>query len=95
MTMFQVDVAEVTRTSALVKNSVESVRSEVAALMTHLTALEASWTGNAANQFHALTQEWQATQMQVETALDDIGMRLQMAASQYADAESQATGLFV
>ncbi|EEH64495.1 WXG100 family type VII secretion target [Gleimia coleocanis DSM 15436] len=95
MTMFQVDVAEVARTSALVKSSVENVRTEVTALMAHLRDLEASWTGQAATQFHLLAEEWQATQAQVEATLDDIGVRLQLAATQYADVESQATGLFL
>lgn len=94
MSVFHVDIAEVSRTSALVHASVESVRSEVASLMANLSALEASWSGQAALQFHQLTQEWQATQAQVETALDEIGSRLQIAANQYAQAEAQATGLF-
>lgn len=94
MSVFHVDIAEVSRTSALVHASVESVRTEVATLMANLTALESSWSGQAAGQFHQLTQEWQATQSQVETALDEIGSRLQIAANQYAQAEAQATGLF-
>lgn len=94
MSVFSVDINEVSRTSALVRASVETVRTEVATLMTNLTALEASWTGPAATQFHQLATEWQATQAQVETALDEIGLRLQAAANQYAQAESQAAGLF-
>lgn len=94
MSVFHVDIAEVSRTSALVHASVESVRTEVATLMANLTALESSWSGQAAGQFHQLTQEWRATQSQVETALDEIGSRLQIAANQYAQAEAQATGLF-
>ncbi|MCS4484768.1 WXG100 family type VII secretion target [Gleimia sp. 6138-11-ORH1] len=94
MSVFHVNIAEVSRTSALVHASVESVRTEVATLMANLNALEASWSGQAAVQFHQLTQEWQTTQSQVEAALDEIGSRLQLAANQYAEAETQATGLF-
>lgn len=94
MSVFSVDINEVSRTSALVQSSVESVRAEVASLMANLTTLEASWTGVAATQFHQLAEEWRLTQAQVEAALEQIGTRLQVAASQYAQAESQATGLF-
>lgn len=94
MSMFHVDSHEVARCSQVVRASAETIRAEVNAMMGHLTALEASWSGVAASQFSEVAASWRVTQQQVETALDTISAQLAAAASTYEDAESQATSLF-
>ncbi|MDT3768045.1 WXG100 family type VII secretion target [Gleimia hominis] len=94
MAVFQVDSEEVARCSALVRSSVESVRSQVHALMGNLQALEASWQGAASNQFSSVVANWRATQAQVEASLDQIGSQMSVAAATYSDAEAQSLSLF-
>lgn len=94
MSVFHVDPAEVARCSAMVRASAETLRAEVQAMMAHITALEASWSGVASNQFNAVAVQWRATQAHVEQSLDDIGAQLAIAATTYADAEAQSSALF-
>ncbi|MDO5049300.1 MAG: WXG100 family type VII secretion target [Actinomycetaceae bacterium] len=94
MSVFHVDPAEVARCSAMVRSSAETLRAEVQAMMGHITALEASWSGVASNQFNAVAAQWRATQVQVEQSLDEIGAQLAVAANTYADAEAQSSALF-
>ncbi|MDO5034594.1 MAG: WXG100 family type VII secretion target [Actinomycetaceae bacterium] len=94
MTVFYVDPAEVARASAMVRASADALRSEVAAMMAHLDALQASWSGTASAQFAEVAANWRSTQVLVEQSLDEIGLQLATAASAYSDAESQTTALF-
>lgn len=94
MSVFHVDPAEVARCSTLVRSSAETLRAEVQAMMSHITALEASWSGVASSQFSAVATQWRATQAQVEQSLDEIGTQMAIAASTYQDAEAQTSALF-
>lgn len=94
MSVFHVDPAEVARCSALVRGSADSLRTEVQAMMSHLDALQASWSGVASNQFASVAAGWRATQAQVEQSLDEIGAQMAIAASTYEDAEAQTSALF-
>ena len=94
MSVFAVDPAEVARCSTLVRASAETLRAEVQAMMAHISALEASWSGVASNQFSAVAAQWRATQVTVEQSLDEIGAQLSVAATTYADAEAQSSALF-
>ena len=94
MSRYEVDSARVAQASTAVSGSVTAIRTEVAAMMRHLTDLQASWRGGAATSFTGVMAQWQTTQNQVEIALDDITAALGAAAQTYADAESQAARLF-
>lgn len=94
MSLFHVDTAEVARCAALIRTSGETLRAEVNAMMAHIDALEASWSGTASNQFTATATQWRATQSVVEQSLDDISQQLALAATTYADAEAQTSSLF-
>ncbi|AEG45312.1 WXG100 family type VII secretion target [Isoptericola variabilis] len=91
---YEVDSERVAQASAAVSGSVGAIRSEVAAMMRHLQDLQSSWHGSAATSFAGVMSQWQATQTQVEAALDAVTAALASAARTYADAEAQASRLF-
>ena len=95
MSRYEVDSAQVAQASAAAGTSVSAIRSEVGALMRHLTELQSSWRGGAASAFGTVVADWSATQQRVETSLDQITHALASAAQTYADAEQQASRLFV
>jgi WXG100 family type VII secretion target len=94
MSSFSVDTAQVSAANANVRRSVDSIRSEVSAMMAHLTNLQSSWKGDAAVQFQGVATNWRNTQGQVETALESINRALDATANTYLDAESNVRGFF-
>ena len=95
MCRYEVDSAQVAQASAAAGASVSVIRSEVAALMRHLTELQGSWRGGAANAFGSVMAEWAGTQQRVEASLDHITAQLGTAAQHYSEAEQQASRLFL
>ena len=94
MSRYEVDTAQVAQASAAVRGSTAAIRSEVGAMMRHLTELQASWRGGAATAFGAVMADWAVTQARVEESLDQVTAALAAAATSYADAEQQASRLF-
>ena len=94
MTQYHVDSAEVAQASALAARSAQAIRSEVSGMLAHLRALEGSWQGGAALAFADIVQQWHATQLQVESALDEITVALGQAAQSYESAEETASRMF-
>ncbi len=92
---YEVDSAQVARASAAAGASVAAIRAEVAALVRHLTDLQSGWHGAAATAFAGVVADWTATQRTVEASLDAITAALGTAAQHYADAEDQASRLFL
>ncbi|WP_372593653.1 WXG100 family type VII secretion target [Actinotalea sp.] len=91
---YEVDSAQVAQAATAAGTSVATIRGEVAALLRHLTQLQESWRGGAAQAFGGVLGEWSATQRQVEASLDRITQALSAAAQQYDAAEQQAARLF-
>ena len=91
---YEVDSERVAQASAAVQGSVGAIRGEVGTMMRHLQDLQSSWHGSAATSFAGVMGQWQATQTQVEAALDAVTAALASAARTYADAEAQASRLF-
>ena len=94
MSRYEVDSEQVAQASAAVRGSTAAIRTEVAAMMRHLTDLQGGWRGGAATAFGAIMADWTGTQARVEESLDQITAALGAAASSYADAELQASRLF-
>jgi 6 kDa early secretory antigenic target len=94
MSRYEVDSAQVAHAGAAVRGSTAAIRSEVAAMMRHLTDLQTSWRGGAASAFGSVVADWASTQARVEQSLDQITAALGAAATTYADAEAQAARLF-
>ena len=95
MSRYEVDSAQVAQAGAAVQRSTAAVRAEVAAMQRHLADLQNSWRGSAATGFAAVMADWSGTQVRVEQSLDAITAALQSAAQTYADAEQQASRLFM
>lgn len=95
MSRYEVDSAQVAQAGGAAAASVAAIRTEVAALMRHLTDLQAGWRGSAATAFGGVVAEWAGTQQRVEASLDQITAALGQAAQHYADAEQQAARLFL
>ena len=91
---YEVDSAQVAQAGSAAGSSVAAIRTEVATLMRHLTQLQDSWRGGAAQAFGAVLTDWTVTQRQVESSLDRITQALSAAAQQYEVAEQQAARLF-
>ena len=94
MTSFHVDSDAVIQTTATANGSIERIRGEVQALLTHLTSLEGSWTGQAAGAFQSVVADWRATQQRVEESLVGIAAALGSAGRQYAETEQANLRLF-
>ena len=94
MSRFQADAAEIARASSHVGASAAAIRTEVAAMMRHLTELQGDWQGTAASAFAGVLTEWSGAQRHVEQVLDQIQGALAAASHHYEEAESQAGRLF-
>ncbi len=94
MTVYNVDAAQIAAASASANQTADNIRAAVASMMAQLTGLEATWGGAASASFQSVIAQWQATQVQVEAALESVGVALAQASSTYSDAESAATALF-
>ena len=91
---FQADSDAVAAAGAQTRACAEEVSAQVSAMMANLTALQESWTGAASGAFAALAAQWRATQATVEDNLRQIGLQLDTASANYAEAESNAAALF-
>jgi early secretory antigenic target protein ESAT-6 len=91
---YQVDAEQIRAGSALTARTVETIRSEVAALHGHLTAMQGAWVGTASTAFADVLTAWNTTAVQVNSSLDQIMQALSVAATQYADTELANTALF-
>lgn len=72
----KVDPARVAAAAERAGETVAAVRTEVASLLTELTSIEGLARGGAALALDGVAQQWRATQVQVEVALDDVARAL-------------------
>lgn len=91
---FHVDSDEVAGAASRAARSADAIRTEAAAMVAHLTALEGSWQGSASAAFSAVLGEWRSAQAHVESALGGITQALAAAATSYAEAEAAAARMF-
>ena len=75
-------------------NSSSVIRSEVAQMMAHLTALQGSWGGQASGAFQSLMAEWRATAQQVEESLGHITQGLTAVGQSYEEVELSNLRMF-
>jgi len=94
MTTFTVDTEAVLVATNAVRGTADRLQAESAAMMSQLTQLQSSWTGQAAASFQLCADQWRTAQAQLEQALSSISVALGNAASQYADAEQYSASLF-
>lgn len=94
MTRFQVDSDAVLGAHQNMRACGERIRGEVAAMLGHLGALQASWQGQASAAFQAAMTDWRMLQQQVDEHLTALNTALGAAGQQYAEAEHANTHLF-
>ncbi|WP_026459921.1 WXG100 family type VII secretion target [Schaalia suimastitidis] len=94
MAVFSVDSQRVAASAAHVSTTAERIRQEVATMMADLLDLQASWQGVAQASCASAVEQWQATQVYVEQALDTISVQLHSAAQTYSEAEAHTASLF-
>ncbi len=93
MAIYSVDSDRVGLSAAQVAATSERIRAEVATMMSDLLDLQASWTGLGHTAFTQTITQWQATQVQVEAALDAIAVQMTAAAQTYQEAEIRTMAL--
>lgn len=94
MTRYQVDSDIVMGTTGAVRARIETIQSEVGAMVNQLTELQSSWTGEAANAFQGIVADWQGTQRRVEESAVHLNTALARAGAQYSEIERANTDLF-
>ncbi|WP_424463091.1 WXG100 family type VII secretion target [Pseudoclavibacter helvolus] len=94
MAVYTVDSEQLQLAVTSTQASIGRVQAEVAALLGNLTALEGSWTGEAATAFQGLVQQWRATQTQVESSISAINAALGSASASYGTVEGDVRRLF-
>lgn len=94
MTSYQVDSEAVHGAAAAARMSSDRIQSEVSGLLSQLTGLQSSWSGQAASAFQNVIADWRATQQRVTESLDLINTALARAGEQYAEIEHANAQLF-
>ncbi|TFB93154.1 WXG100 family type VII secretion target [Cryobacterium sp. HLT2-28] len=94
MTRYQVDSEAVLSTTVTSRAAMGRIQSEVAALIALLTALEGTWSGQAATAFQTAVADWRAAQEQVAQCAEALGQALNQAGHQYAEIEQANVRLF-
>jgi 6 kDa early secretory antigenic target len=94
MTRYQVDSEAVFGATASVRTSMSRIQGEVAGLLGQLTSLQSSWSGQAADAFQTVVNDWKSTQQRVEESLAAINQALTRAGEQYAEIEAANARLF-
>ncbi|MFD0705279.1 WXG100 family type VII secretion target [Alloscardovia venturai] len=94
MPQYHVDSEQIAGASTAINASVEQIRSAVTTMYTQLSGLQGAWQGSAATQFTSLMEQWRTAQTTMEQSLQSIQQSLAAASQVYADAETQASGLF-
>lgn len=95
MTQFTVDSDQVLAANANIQGTISKLNNEVQLLHGQLLGLQNSWTGQAANSFQELANQWRLTAGAVEGQLAELGNALSFAAQQYAEIELANQRLFL
>lgn len=94
MTTFHIDSSAVSGTAATARAQIARIQSEISALHTSLTGLQASWTGPAATAFQGVVSRWRQTQTRLEADLTALNDSLALAGRQYAEMEQAHVRMF-
>ncbi|MGY6497343.1 MAG: WXG100 family type VII secretion target [Microcella sp.] len=95
MTRYHVDADALLSATSTTTATIGRLQAECAGLTSQLSALQGSWSGNAATAFQALVAEWMATYSRLEQNLAALNHALGQAGRQYAEIEQQAASMFL
>lgn len=91
---YSVNAADLGRHSTDIAQIAEDIDLLMQRMKTRLATLQATWTGQGANQYAALNAEWTKAQTKVRTALGDIGLAVGSAGTAYAQVETEVVKAF-
>lgn len=94
MTRYHVDSEQVLLAATAARASIARLQGEVQSLNSQLHALHSSWSGPAASAFTSVHSAWHATQVTVETNLQNLSDSLAHAGRHYQEMEAANTRLF-
>ncbi|MDO4258089.1 MAG: WXG100 family type VII secretion target [Actinomycetaceae bacterium] len=94
MPIFTVDSERLSQSAGQIAATAERIRAEVATMTSDLLEMQDTWTGGAQISFAECFAQWQASQVQMDAALDSIGMALSSASEAYTSAETQSASFF-
>ncbi|MDQ1531578.1 MAG: hypothetical protein QOE37_1683 [Microbacteriaceae bacterium] len=95
MTRYTVDSDAVAAAASAITGTVARLQGEAGSLHSQLEQLQGTWTGQAAQAFQAIVQQWRTTQTNLEQVLASIDRALRQAGEQYAEIELANARLFV
>jgi 6 kDa early secretory antigenic target len=95
VTTFHVDSDAVLGAHQNMRACGERIRGEVATMLGHLGALQASWQGQASTAFQGAVTDWRMLQQHVDDSLSALNTALGTAGQQYAEAERANVHLFL
>lgn len=91
---YTVNAHELTRHSGDIAQIGKEIDLLMQAMKGKLATLQASWSGQGANQYAALHAEWTKAQTKVRVALSDIGVTVGSAGTAYAQVETDVVKAF-
>ncbi len=94
MAVYSVDSDAVLAATAAVRATGERIRADTHTMLAQLADLQGQWTGAASGAFAGVVEQWRAAHTGLDEALASIGVALESAGRQYADAEHVTLGLF-
>jgi WXG100 family type VII secretion target len=89
-----VDSEAVAGAAAAITGTVGRLQGEASALQSQLDQLQGVWTGQAAQAFQTVVQQWRTTQANLEQVLAGIDHALRQAGDQYVQIELANARLF-
>ncbi|MDN3311047.1 WXG100 family type VII secretion target [Microbacterium oryzae] len=94
MPVFSADSDAIVSQSVNVRATCDRLQSESDTLLGQLAELKSVWHGSAAAGFQGVMDQWRSAQLAIQESLASIGQALNIAGTQYADAEQSAASLF-
>ena len=94
MTRYTVDSEAVNAAAAAITGTTGRLQGEMTSLHGQLEQLQGVWTGQAAQAFQGVVQQWRTAQTNLEQVLGSIDRALRQAGEQYAQIELANLRLF-
>jgi WXG100 family type VII secretion target len=95
MTRYTVDSDAVAAAASAITATVARLQGDAGALHSQLEQLQGTWTGQAAQAFQGVVQQWRTTETNLEQVLASIDRALRQAGRQYVEIELANARLFV
>lgn len=91
---FEVDAERVQSAANATANTAQNITAEANTMTRNLLALQECWTGNAAQNFQTVVNQWEGANRQLFESLGSIQGALNTAGKQYSEVEAANARLF-